>query len=129
MLARNGAGPNLWEGGTGKAISTGKCCTFKPTHSKIQAIRAELTGSDNCAALGIVAHSSSPVLALCRKLIDAGHDPARPLEAYRGSTLCLHVRSIGEGASLRVNTAGTGFAPASQPPTASPVRPKAVGHA
>jgi hypothetical protein len=34
--------------------------------------------------------------------LEAGHDPATPLEAYRGSTLCLRVRSIGEGAALTV---------------------------
>jgi hypothetical protein len=43
------------------------------------------------------------VLALCRALVEAGHDPATPLEAYRGSTLCLRVRSIGEGAKLTVD--------------------------
>jgi len=42
--------------------------------------RAELVGDDSCSALGITVRSSSPVLALCRKLVDAGHDPATPLE-------------------------------------------------
>jgi hypothetical protein len=45
---------------------------------------------------------AAPVLAMCRKLVEAGHDPSRPLHAYRGDTLCLKVRSIGEGAKLTV---------------------------
>jgi hypothetical protein len=44
----------------------------------------------------------APVLSLCRKLIQAGHDPTEPAEAYRGSTLCLHIRSIGEAAELSI---------------------------
>jgi hypothetical protein len=42
------------------------------------------------------------LLALCRALVTAGHDPNRPLHAYRGGVLCLCVRSIGEGARLTV---------------------------
>jgi hypothetical protein len=67
-------------------------------------ICAELIGSDTCAALGLIAKSGAPVLALCRKLIEAGHDPSMPLEAYRGETLCLRVRSIREAATLRMDT-------------------------
>jgi hypothetical protein len=69
--------------------------------------RAEL-GGDTCTALGIIAKSGSPVLSLCRKLVEAGHNPAMPLEAYRGETLCLRVRSIGEAATLRMDTDNTG---------------------
>ena len=74
-----------------------------------QAIRAELIGSNSCSALGITARGHAPVLALCHLLIEAGHDPNRPLLAYRGDTLCLRVRSIGEGAALAVedNRRGT----------------------
>jgi hypothetical protein len=43
-------------------------------------IRAQLAG-DICTALGLTAKSDSPVLALCRMLVDAGHDPSTPLEA------------------------------------------------
>jgi hypothetical protein len=39
---------------------------------------------------------------MCRKLLDAGFDPARPLEAYRGEILCLTVSSIGWGAKHTV---------------------------
>jgi hypothetical protein len=67
-----------------------------------QAIRAVIIGSNQAEANGITARGHAPVLALCRALIEAGHDPNTPLEAYRGSTLCLRVRSIGEGARLTV---------------------------
>src|SRR5262249_21145279 len=49
------------------------------------------------------AKSDSPVLALCRKLVDAGHDRATPLEAYRDNTFALRVKSIGQGAQMQVN--------------------------
>jgi hypothetical protein len=60
-------------------------------------ISALLIGSDRCTAEGITARGASPVLALCRKLLVAGIDPARPLHAYRGEVLCLIIRSIGAG--------------------------------
>lgn len=63
---------------------------------------------DTCAAGGITARGAAPVLALCRKLIAAGHDPATPLHIYRGDTLTLTVRSIGRGAELTVVSAGNG---------------------
>jgi hypothetical protein len=71
-----------------------------------QAIRAELVGSDHCAALGITARS---LLELSRKLVANGHDPAMPIEAWRGNILCLRARSIGEAARLRIATHGVGF--------------------
>lgn len=74
-----------------------------------QAIRGELSGSDGCSALGITATGNAPVLALCLLLIEAGYDPATPLEAYRGDVLALRVRTIGEGARLRIATHGVGF--------------------
>ena len=65
-------------------------------------IRATLTGSNCCEALGITARGYAPVLDLCRALVKAGHEPRRPLHAYRGDVLALKVRSIGEGARLTV---------------------------
>jgi hypothetical protein len=61
-------------------------------------IRAVLAGSDRCAAEGMTLRANAPVLAMCRALIQAGFDPATPLHAYRGDTLCLTVTSIGWGA-------------------------------
>jgi hypothetical protein len=72
------------------------------------AIRVQLSGDDTCTALGLIVRSSSPVLALCRQLVDAGHDPATPLEVYRGDTLALRVKSIGQGAELRVTADNAG---------------------
>lgn len=72
-------------------------------------IRAELIGDDQATALGIQARSAAPVLDLCRKLVAAGHDPVSALHAYRGATLSLMVRSIGEAAKLEVNSKDTGF--------------------
>jgi hypothetical protein len=72
-------------------------------------IRAELAWSDHATALGILARGGNPIISLCRKLLEAGHDAATPLEAWRGGTLCLRVRSIGEAAGLETSSKGTGF--------------------
>jgi hypothetical protein len=72
-------------------------------------IRAELIGCDTAVALGHTVATHTPVLLLCRELVAAGYDPTVGLEAYRGSTLCLVVRSIGEGAELEPNGRGSGF--------------------
>ncbi len=47
--------------------------------------------------------SPSPVLALCRKLIEVGYASSMPLQVYRGDILCLSIRSIGEAALLEVH--------------------------
>jgi transposase len=72
-------------------------------------IRAVIDGAEQCTALGQRVRASAPVLALCRELIAAGHDPKRSLHAYRDGVLVLRVRSIGEAARLRVATHGVGF--------------------
>jgi hypothetical protein len=74
-------------------------------------IHATLIGSNCCEALGITARGYAPVLELCRALVKAGHDPRRPLHAYRGDVLALKVRSIGEGArfTVREDRAGPRF--------------------
>jgi hypothetical protein len=71
-------------------------------------IRAELTGTDRCTALGIVTCDSSPTLALCRCLVAAGHDPASPMHVYRGDVLALQIFSIGTAAQLEVTTSRSG---------------------
>jgi hypothetical protein len=81
----------------------------QPARDLIGVITATLSGDDRAIAEGITATGPSPILALCRKLIDAGSDPARWLYAYRGDTLALTVRSIGKAARLEVNHRGTGF--------------------
>jgi hypothetical protein len=72
------------------------------SHQQAPPIRADLTGSNFCAAFGLTAKAPAPVLALCRRLLGAGYDPSRPLHAFRGTTLALRVSSIGEGARLTV---------------------------
>jgi len=42
-------------------------------------------------------------------LVDSGtYGSSIPLDAYRGATLCLKVRSIGEAAQLRMDSTPTG---------------------
>jgi hypothetical protein len=65
------------------------------------AVRAELVGSSTATALGITGRGNAPVLDLCRKLVGAATDQDQPLEAFRGSTLCLTIRSIREAAGLK----------------------------
>jgi hypothetical protein len=67
------------------------------------AIVAQLTGSNRCDAEGLTVAGNAPVLGMCRKLLEAGFDPATPLKAYRGETLCLTVSSIGWGAKYTVD--------------------------
>ena len=69
-------------------------------------IRAEIIGSDCCETEGITIKASAPVLEMCRALIAAGYDPDSPLNAYRGDTLSIKVRSIGEGAMLDCQEGG-----------------------
>jgi len=82
--------------------TTGPATTTSNAIDPLAALCADLAGSDVCTAPGIIARSYAPVLALCRRLIEAGIDPGRPLHVYRGDTLALVVRSIAEGARLAV---------------------------
>jgi hypothetical protein len=84
-------------------------------------IRAELIGSRTAIAGDIVAVAYAPVLELARQLVLAGHDPASRLEAYRGSMLCLRIRSIGEAAELEINSKGTDLVPRRAVRTGSPI--------
>ena len=81
----------------------------QPAQPGQEPIQAEVNGSTICIAIGLKVDSPSPVLAMCRRLVAVGYDPATPLHCYRGDTLCLTARSIGEGADLQVNSDGTGF--------------------
>ena len=81
------------------------------------ALRAEIVNNDYiCGDI-----KAGNLLALCRELIEAGYDPAMPLEAWRGEMLCLRVRSIREGARLRVASNGVGFDRAPEAPGALPI--------
>ncbi len=85
------------------------------------AIRADLIVDDSCSALGMTVRGFAPVLALCRLLVEAGHHPATPLEAWRGDVPCIRIRSISAGAALRIGTHGVGFETLSECTAASPV--------
>ena len=51
-------------------------------------------------------------------------DPDSALEVFRGATLALRIRSIGEAAGLEIAADGVGFRPARQPDAAPPMRQK-----
>ena len=92
------------------------------------AVHAELHGSDTACACGITGRGNAPVLDLCRQLLESGHDPDQPLEAYRGDILCLTIRSIREAAGLEINSAGTGFVRHRGLRRGSPMRQNGGGH-
>jgi hypothetical protein len=97
------------------------------------AVRTELVGDSTAIAAGVTARGRAPVLALCRVLIEAGHDPGLPLEAFRGDVLCLRIPSIGAAARLTVDEShGCRFVRCRRegqqtPDLASPMRPIAPG--
>jgi hypothetical protein len=78
-----------------------KSATFRKPNSKFP-VKAELTGSRYCKALGMVATGRTPVLALCRVLLAQSVDPDQALVVYRNSLEALRVRSIRDGAKLTV---------------------------
>jgi hypothetical protein len=85
-------------------------------------VRADLIGSTVArSSNGIVTVSQTPVLATCRRLIDAGFDPTLQLQAYRGTVSALTVRSLGEGARLEIDGEGHGFRPRRKPDAGLPV--------
>jgi hypothetical protein len=90
-------------------------------------IKATLEGSRMCSAEGISVTADAPVLALCRQLVATGLDPQLPLEAYRGETLSLWVRSIGEAAELDVAGNGIGFRRRRDVVGAPPIAPDHLG--
>src|SRR5215472_11168805 len=104
----NGAGPvsAATEIEAQKLLGTGERREPSSTFPNLHAIRADLIGSDTCTALGLTCNSGSPVLALCRDLVTAGHDQASRLDVYRGDVLCLRIRSISECAELEINGKG-----------------------
>jgi hypothetical protein len=122
--ASHGSARGLGDRGPGDAKKTafGTRPVNSQNNSSVQALHAELSGSNTCTALGIAARGSTPVLILCRQLLAAGLDPDRAMEVFRGTTPCLRICSIGEAAALEINGDGTGFRPSRQPDAASSVR-------
>jgi len=66
-------------------------------------IRIILSGSNKASALGLIARGDAPVLKLCRDLLAAGFHPNTPAQAFRGSVLALRIRTVGQGAQLRID--------------------------
>jgi hypothetical protein len=118
-MALTNANPAIGDDGARQA---GICKDQSATNSQIthhkQPLRAEHLGASICTAGGIAGRGNTPVLALCRQLLAAGLNPAQAMEVYRGATLALRIRSIGEAAGLEINADGTGFRPARQPDAA-----------
>jgi hypothetical protein len=108
---RKGRGASHWRdnGGARRVDRDAERSLSNRPSKQTQVIRAELSGDDTASALGITAKAYTPVIALCTKLIEAGIDPSMPLEAWRGDTLALRVRSVGAAARLTINGKGTGF--------------------
>lgn len=106
--------------------------TKVPSDPVTAPVVCQIINSDCCDFDGLVVKHNAPVLAMCRKLIDAGYDPHRPLEAYRGEVLCIRISSIGYGAQFTVKDSQCGTpvlrryseAPTGVP-TASLMRPNA----
>jgi hypothetical protein len=91
-------------------------------NAQAQVIRAELSGDDTCAAAGITVTAYASVLAMCRALLAAGIDPDTAMECWRGATLAMRVRSIGEAAGLEIAADGVGFRRLRKPDAAPLVR-------
>lgn len=72
-------------------------------------LRAELIGTNSATAQTAVVTSAAPILDLCRALVAGGVDPATSLEAYRGDTLCVRIKSIGRAAQFEPSPTGVGF--------------------
>jgi len=107
-----------------RAVTDGETLeTFPKSKSEIstQALRVELHDSDVAEAFGYRVTSSSPVLSLCRDLLDDGCGEHEPLECWRGDMRCLSIRSIGEAARLHIGGDGIGFRPIPEPVRGSPI--------
>ena len=69
-------------------------------------ITASISSDSIATSCGVTVHVGSPVLALCRQVVTEGADPTASLQAFRGDTLCLTIRSIGEAAMLEAQGGG-----------------------
>ena len=75
---------------------------------RLKRIIAQFIKSDRCTAEGLEVRASAPGLAMCRKLLEAGYDPDRPLHCFRGETLAMKISSIAYGARYSVSEPSTG---------------------
>lgn len=67
--------------------------------TRTNTIEAKLTGDAICTAEGHTVKAGTPVIVLCRALVEAGYDPASPMKVYRGirsrSPFALSVKPLG----------------------------------
>ena len=75
---------------------------------RLKRILAQFIKSDRCTAEGLEVRANAPGLAMCRKLIEAGYDPNRPLHCFRGEEIAMTISSIGYGAEYSVSEPSTG---------------------
>jgi hypothetical protein len=61
-------------------------------------LRADLIGLDLCICAGLAVTSATPVLAMCRTLIEFGVSPGTRLDCHRSGALALIVHHIGAAA-------------------------------
>jgi hypothetical protein len=71
-------------------------------------IKAVLSGTRHCSALGISVNAYTPVASLARQLVRAGFHPDRLIEVYRGTTLRFRV-SLATAARLTVKDGSDGI--------------------
>lgn len=95
---------------SGQAVARARPVENSGPMTRTNTIEAKLTGDAICTAEGHTVKAGTPVIVLCRALVEAGYDPASPMKVYRGDTLALTVRSIGEAARLCIAGKGNGFA-------------------
>jgi hypothetical protein len=96
---------------SGQAVArrTGRPVEKSGPMTRTNTIEAKLTGDAICTAEEHTVTAVLPVIGLCRVLVAEGYDPQSPMKVYRGDTLALTVRSIGEAARLCLSSKGSGF--------------------
>jgi hypothetical protein len=116
MAQRNGEGRRHRHGGNAReelAEQLGGPLEVLPTAEnfppQVRIIRAEIIGENKCRAEGYTVQAPAPVFALCRKLIAVEFNPSMRLEAWRGNTLALTIRTLAEGAALSVDESRSSF--------------------
>ena len=58
---------------------------------RLKPIIAQFIESDRCSAEGLEVMANAPGLVMCRKLLEAGYDPDRPLHCFRGEVLAMEI--------------------------------------
>lgn len=75
---------------------------------ELKPVKVYLVGMREAEADGFCASGETPILNLCRQLIEAGYDADRAVYVYRGDALAMTISSLGYGARLRVKERNDG---------------------